>query len=105
MARKVLRSADGEGFLRAAWDAMADMLVDYGVVCSWSVKPSTRRGIFVFRLHAYVEGTAPESLAQAAYVCEYPTAQVASLEACLYRATIKLDFQLEQPRRFPSGKA
>jgi len=27
------------------------------------------------------------------------------LEACLYRATIKLDFQLEQQRRFPSGKA
>lgn len=105
MARKVLKSADGEGFLRATWDLMGDMRAVYGVDCGFFVRPSKRRGVFLFALRAYEPDSPAEAPPKAAYTCEYPTAQVASLEAFLYRATLKLDFQLEMQKRYPEGKA
>jgi len=105
MARKPLKTADGEGFLRATWDLMADMRAEYQVVCSFSVRPSKRRGVLLFVLKAYADEDVPQTAPRAAYTCEYPTSQVSSLEAFLYRATLKLDYQLEMQRRYPEGKA
>lgn len=47
MARKPLKTSDGEGFLRAAWDLLADMRAEYGVESGFTVRPSKRRGVFV----------------------------------------------------------
>jgi hypothetical protein len=105
MARKALKTSDGEGFLRATWDLEADMRAVYGVESGYTVRPSKRRGVFIFALRAYTPSEGGESVQRAAYTCEYPTAQVASLEACLYRAMLKLDFQLEMQLRYPEGKA
>lgn len=105
MARKPLKTSDGEGFLRAAWDLLADMRAEYGVESGFTVRPSKRRGVFVYALRAYTPSDGGESVQRAAYTCEYPTSQVGSLEAFLYRAVLKLDYQLEQQRRFPEGKA
>ena len=105
MARHVLKTADGEGFLRAYWDTCADIEKEFGVLVLLGVECTKRRGVLKFRLSAWPPGDVPAVRPIAAYVTEYPTAQVASLEACLYRLALKLDHIITQQRQFPSGKA
>lgn len=105
MARKTLHSSDGEGFLRAYWDLIADVEAQYGVVCTLACTRTNRRGVMRFRLVALDAADVPEMRERAVYISDYPTAQVASLEAVLYRCAIKLDHILEMQARYPMGKA
>jgi len=47
----------------------------------------------------------PESVLRAVYLGEYPSSQVATLEAFLYRCALKLEHILEMQKRYPEGKA
>lgn len=105
MARKQLKTADGEGFLRALWDSFADMEVEYGVTCSLTVTPTTRKGVFRWRMAAQTMAGTPLASESAVYTGEYPSVVASSLEAFLYRSSLKLEHILEQQRKWPMGKA
>jgi len=104
MARHTLRTGDGEGFLRAAWDMWSDIELNETVKLSLAVMPTSRKGVFRFRLSAWREEDTPTAFPQAAVALEYPTAQVQSLEAFLYALTVKLDRVIELQQRYPEGK-
>lgn len=105
MSRKQLKTADGEGFLRAYWDLVGDMHKEYGVDCKFRVMSSSRRGVLVFTLAAQSLQADARAPVVASYTAEFPNASVGSLEAFLYRCAFKLDYMLEQKLRYPSGKA
>jgi len=105
MSRKVIKTADGEGFLRAMWDSLADVQEVYEVDILFTVERTKRRGVFKYRLAALGREDVPESVLRAVYIGEYPSSQVATLEAFLYRCALKLEHILEMQKRYPEGKA
>jgi hypothetical protein len=105
MARHTLRTSDGEGFLRAFTDAWQDAEADHKVLIQMNVHLSRRRGVLGLTLAAVPEGEPAPVHPQAKYTVEYPTAAVATFEAALYQAMVKLERILDQQRKWPMGKA
>jgi len=104
MGRHTLKTGDGEGFLRAAWDMWRDIELDGEFRVEMVVKPTGRKGVFWFRLAAWLNDGPPTAYAKASVTAEYPTAQVQGLEAFLYALTVKLDRVIELQARYPEGK-
>jgi len=104
MARHTLKTSDGEGFLRAAWDMWADLEMEGELRVELVVKPTGRKGVFWFRLAGWSNDGMPTGYPKASVSAEYPTAQVQSLEAFLYALTVKLDRVIELQARYPEGK-
>jgi hypothetical protein len=100
-----LKSNDKEGFLRAFTDEYADLQADYHVKLEMVVEPSGRKGVLRITLTALSPQDGHTGLAAAYYQCEYPTAQVESLEACLFRCAVRLERVLRDRHAYPMGKA
>ena len=100
-----LNSNDKEGFLRAFTDEWAELQLEYSVVLEFTVEPSSRKGVVRLCLTALSPQDGRTGLATAYYQCEYPTAAVQSLEACLFATTVKLERLLRDRRAHPMGKA
>lgn len=105
MAKNKLSSADGEGFLRAVTDLWKDIEADTGDHLGMSLYPSGRKGVLQVTIAAYYDGDDNNTRVVARYECEYPTAQVGSLEAALYQALVRLERVLIDEDRYPMGKA
>lgn len=104
-AKPSLKSNDKEGFLRAFTDEWMDMQLEYGVVLEFVVEPTNRKGVLRLTLSALSPKNGHTGLSTAYYQCEYPTAAVQTLEACLYAASVKLERVLRDRKAHPSGKA
>lgn len=100
-----LKSNDKEGFLRALTDEWVDLEKDQGVVLEMGIRPAGRKGLISVSLTAYKANEGHTGIAQAHYACEYPTAQLEGLEACLFRCAVRLGRVLADRRAFPMGKA
>lgn len=105
MARKALKTSDGEGFLRAFTDEWADLESTYGVYLQMRVSPTPRKGVLELRVSAWGEQERRGHQPRAAYTASYPTAQVGTLEACLYQSLVRLEHILAQQLKWPMGKA
>jgi len=103
--RLSLKSNDKEGFLRAFTDEWRDLQQTYGVVLEFVVEPSLRGGVLRLTVSALSPLDGHAGLTTAYYQCEYPTAAVESLEACLFRCMCRLERVLRDRAAFPSGKA
>lgn len=100
-----LKSNDKDGFLRAFTDEWAELQIAYGVVLEFVVEPSGRKGVLRLTLSALSPSDGHVGLSTAYYQCEYPTAQVESLEACLFRCGTRLERILRDRKAHPQGKA
>lgn len=100
-----LKSNDKEGFIRAFTDEVMDVQKTYQVVTELVVEPSLRRGVLRITLTALSPLNGHTQPATAYYQCEYPTAAVESLEACLFRCACQLERILRDRRAHPMGKA
>jgi hypothetical protein len=105
MTRKPLKSADGEGFLRAFTDEWADIRADHDVELVMTISPTYRKGVLKLTIKAWAGGLVDIGFPKAQYSVEYPTAAVASFEAALYQAMVRLQRVIEQQERYPMGKA
>lgn len=100
-----LHSNDKEGMLRAFYDEWIDMQKTYHIVLEFIVEVTERKGVLRFTicaLHPF-DGLVRQKMAY--YQCEYPTAQVQSLEAALFRCTVQLERILRDRSAYPQGKA
>jgi len=104
MAHRPLKAADGEGFLRAAWDAWYDLIVERKGVISLLMAPTTRKGVWSFRMTYRSPLNVDGPYATASCQAEYPTAQVQSLEAFLYQLVTKLERMVYSQEQFPGGR-
>lgn len=104
MARYKLKTADGEGFLRAFWDEWRDIELAYGLHLKLKVLPSERRGILVHWLEAWKDRPETTAFPKGSVRLEYPSSQVQSYEAFLYALGVKLSRLLEMQVRYPEGK-
>ncbi len=104
MRRKGLSSADGEGFLRAFTDAWADLVKERELGFTLKVSPSNRKGVIRIELQAFGVDSMSDTRCVGKYSCEYPTAQVGSLEASLYQALIRLERVLDDASNYPGGR-
>jgi len=100
-----LKSNDKEGFIRALTDEWADLQKEYQVVLEMTVEPAMRKGVLRITLTALSPSDGRTGLATAYYSCEYPTAAVESLEACLFRCAVRLERVLRDRKAHPMGKA
>jgi len=100
-----LHSHDKEGFLRAFTDEWADVQAMHRCVLEFTIEPSNRRGVVKFTIVALSPSDRFQGLTGARYQCEYPTAQVESVEACLFRCIVQLERILRDRLVHPSGRA
>jgi len=100
-----LKSNDLTGFLRAVTDEWKEIEHVYEVRLEMVIEPAGRGGILRISLTALDPARGHVALVNGYYQCEYPTAQVESLEACLYRCCIRLERVLRDARSHPMGKA
>lgn len=100
-----LKSNDKEGFLRAFTDEWADMEAEYGVTLAMGITPTHRKGVMQIRLAATPDPASESAYFGGAYQCEFPTAAVESLEACLYRCCVRLERVLRDRNSLPMGRA
>lgn len=100
-----LKSNDKEGFLRAATDEWKDIESTYEVTLEFVLEPAGRKGVFRLSVVALDPGLGHTVLTKAHYQCEFPTAAVESLEACIFRCCIRLEKILRDRYAYPSGKA
>lgn len=100
-----LNSNDKEGFLRAMTDEWMELQIEYSVVLEFTVEPSSRKGVLRFTVTALDPDDGRTTLASAYYQCEYPTAAVQSIEACMFACMVKLERILRDKRAYPKGKA
>lgn len=105
MGRHAIKSADGEGFLRAFWDAWKDLEADHDIRLALLVEPTTRKGIFTHRLQGWLKVGGSKDFPQASVRVEYPSSQVQTYEAFLYTLVVKLERVFENQARYPEGKA
>lgn len=100
-----LASNDKEGFLRAVTDEWAEIQIDHKVVLEFTIEPAGRKGVLRLNVVALSPDNGHTGLAMAYYQCEYPTAAVQSVEACLFACMVKLERVLRDRRDHPMGKA
>lgn len=100
-----LHSNDKTGFLRAVTDEWKDLQMEYQVVLEMVLEPSGRAGVMRVSVVALSPQDGHTGLALASYQCEYPTAAVESLEACLFRCMVRLERVLRDRKAHPQGKA
>jgi len=106
MAKTTLKASDGEGFLRAAYDATRDLEASYQVVVSTSVLWTMRRGVLQIAMAATKIAVKEDGEpAVWRYYCEYPTSQVGTLEACLFQAACRLERVIRDAHAHPAGRA
>jgi len=105
MARHRLKANDGEGFIRAFTDELAELQLDHRVCLVLWVSPSSRKGVIKLELSAVEDKDAPDMRVVAKYTTEYPTASVGSLEACMFQCAVKIGRLLRDGVRFPMGRA
>ena len=82
---------DAEGFLRAAWDTLGDICLNYAVQVGYSVLPTTRRGVFLIRVRAFRAVPNGASVQAASWSQEFPNAQTQSFGGAFFRAANQLD--------------
>lgn len=104
MGRHALKAADGEGFLRAFWDAWVDLEKDHEVRLRLWIEPTTRKGVFTNRLVAWLKVGGSQDFPQASVRVEYPSSQVQSYEAFLYTLVVKLERVIEMQAKYPEGR-
>ena len=105
MSRRPLKTGDGEGFLRAFTDEWGDIEGNHKVEVFCRIARTKRRGVLQVTLVAMAQPEQPLDEQRAKYTVEYPTAAVATFEAALYRAILKLDHILTQQAKWPEGRA
>jgi len=104
MGRNKLNSGDGEGFLRAFWDAWRDLELEEKVVVSADVHLTPRKGVLSIVLMAYEEVEEGTERVAGRYLVEYPSSAVSTLEATLYQALVRLERIVVDGHRWPSGR-
>lgn len=104
MTHRTLKSSDGEGFLRAAWDSWFDLVVERKGQLSLIVAPTVRKGVWSFRLTYRSPLDALAAFPTASVTAEYPTAQVQTVEAFLYQLVVKMERMLDSQDRYPGGR-
>jgi len=100
-----LHSNDKEGFIRAFTEEWVELQVEYQGYVKFDLATSSRRGVMRFTCSFVRAADGPEDEVVALYSCEYPTAAVQSLEACLFRCLIQLGRILQARYAYPLGKA
>jgi len=105
MTRHTLRTADGEGFIRAFTDEWKDIEQMYEVKLHLSIEPTGRKGILLHRLTAWLCVGGSRDFPQASVRVEYPSSQVQSYEAFLYSLGVKLERVLEMQKAYPEGRS
>jgi len=100
-----LHSNDKEGFIRAFTDEWLDLSNDYGVDIQFEIDPGLRRGVVNLQVTATKPAGIAQERLQVRYTTEYPTAQVESFEACLFRCVVRLERMLRDRTAYPMGKA
>ena len=100
-----LASNDKEGFIRAWTDEWKELQLEYGIVMEFTIEPSGRAGVIRLCASALSSQDGRTGLLPAYYQCEYPSAAVQSLEACLFSCMVKLERLLRERRAYPQGKA
>jgi len=100
-----LKSNDKEGFIRAFTDEWADLEAEYQAHVMVGLEPTGRKGVFRLVAVAVWPAESDQEVERVKYACEYPTAAVESLEACLFRCLIRLGRTLRDRKQFPMGKA
>ncbi len=103
--RPSLNSNDKTGFLRAVTDEWRDLSIEYGIALEFLIEPAGRAGVLRLTVEALDPDVGIAGLRKAYYQCEYPTAAVESLEACLFRCMVRLERLLRDARAHPMGKA
>jgi hypothetical protein len=104
MARTQLRAGDGEGFLRAFHDAVRDLELAYSCTVSCSLGLTGRKGVLLFELTARSKREGANDPVIGKYTCEYPTAQVGTLEAALYASAVRLERVVADWDTYPAGR-
>jgi len=100
-----LHSNDKEGFIRAFTDEWAELEIEYDCLVEFFICPTNRKGVLRLTSKAVRAGGVPLVDTVALYSCEFPTAAVESLEACLFRSLIQLGRILHARYAYPLGKA
>jgi hypothetical protein len=114
MSKRMLRSDDEEGFLRAFRDELIDLAEYYGVRIEATLRlPVMGSGLFIY-LEAFKRDLEGAEQVYAAAEQAYPTPAAARLHAALYRASIRLggalsarrqsDRQEDSSSNVPAGK-
>jgi hypothetical protein len=80
-----------EGFLRAAWDTLGDVCLNFGVQVGYRVLPTARRGVFLLRIDAYRSLPNSSPRKAATWAQEFPCAQTQSFGGAFFRAANQLD--------------
>lgn len=101
MAHRTLKSADQEGMLRAFWEELKEQSAAGHADITIVVTPTTRRGVFRWRLEYWPRVGGSRDFPQTAVSMEYPSAQNTSLEAALYALSSKLAFTVEEQVKGP----
>jgi hypothetical protein len=105
MTKHKLSAADGEGFLRAFTDEIAELQLGHQVSLVLWVSPTSRKGVLKLELSAVQADDSPGSSVVAKYTTEYPTAAVGSLEACMFQCAVKVGRLLRDQALYPMGRA
>jgi hypothetical protein len=105
MSKRVLRAADGEGFIRALYDDWRDVETEYQVKAICHLTCTSRRGVIQLYMAVYPMGTGVTGTPLASYTTEYPTVAVQSFEAALYQAMVRLERLVDTQAKWPMGKA
>lgn len=98
MANKNGKATTESGFLIAAYDLLGDVSVEHSVSVGYQITPTVRRGVYKMRLSALRTANGSKMVKDASYECEFPTAEVETLAAALFRAAIQLERLLDSKR-------
>lgn len=91
MSSKRRKSGENEAMIRAAYDMLSDTMRVWKCECQVRLVCSNRPG--VFRVNSAAMVREPDGVIRtiARYECEYPSAEVLSLDAAVFRAAVSLD--------------
>jgi len=94
--KKQFKEQADEGFLRAAYDHLADIRLGAGVITSLELVPTKRKGVFEIVITGHAHPSVWATGGPVAYRREWPRAEVATLAAAVFQAVTAFDVLLGQ---------
>lgn len=94
--KKQFKEQADEGFLRAAYDVLADIELGAGVVCDLSLVRTKRKGVFEIKVVGHAHPNVWTTGGPVSYVREWPRSEVATLAAAVFQAVTAFDVTLGQ---------
>jgi len=90
MSRKQeVQSGADESFVRAFYDALADLEIGNDLYTSMEITRTRRKGVLLVKITAYLEPVEGYKRPVATYSVEYPNATASTLSAALYQASVR----------------